>query len=63
MNTPKPKASWFDLITPALLGRIGGAPSSREGADYAQQGNSICTSRHPGNEPPDEAITTIARIR
>jgi hypothetical protein len=60
MTETKTSKSWFDQITPAVLGRA--SPSRREGADYAQSG-SVCTSRHPGDEPPDEVITTIARIR
>jgi len=62
-DTSKPSTkSWFSLITPAVLGRVG-ARSAGEGADYAQQGGSICTARHDGDEPPDEAITVISRIR
>jgi hypothetical protein len=60
-NKPS-KSNWLSLITPEVLGRTSARPSSSEGADYAQAG-SICTQRHPGNEPPDSAIHVIARIR
>ena len=62
MTTPKPKASWFDVITPDLLSRLGAAtPSHVE--DYGRDGFSVCTERHPGEEPPDAAITIISRVR
>ena len=62
-NNKTNKSNWLSLITDDVLAAAGAQPSNREGADYKEQGNSICVERHPGNEPPADAITTIARIR
>jgi hypothetical protein len=53
-ESSKTKASWFSLIDDSILGRVA-TSSVSEGGDYAQQGNSICTSRRealPETLPP-----------
>ncbi len=59
---PKPLArkSWFSLITPEVLARFG---SPHQQPLAPREDLSICTSRYPGEEPPEDRITVIARIR
>jgi hypothetical protein len=63
-NKSKPKsANWLSLIDDNILGRVGTATPAGLETHGPGGGFSVCTERHLGNEPPDEAVTIIARIR
>jgi hypothetical protein len=61
-NNPK-SANWLASITDDVLSRVA-TPVASHVETYGDGGGfSVCTERHPGNEPPDKAITVIGRIR
>jgi hypothetical protein len=60
----KPKSpNWFANITPEILGRVGTPGPGHVETHGPGGGFSVATEQHPGDAPPDAAITVISRMR
>jgi hypothetical protein len=65
MSEPNKSKStnWLSVITDDVLFRVGSPVAGHVETHGPGGGFSVCTERHPGAEPPGDAITAITRIR